>query len=83
MASPDGVDEATEAEYRRVLLDRALRLVQTDYPEATWRMFWQTAVEGRPGVEVARDFGVTPNAVYLARGRILARLREQLAEIDR
>ena len=43
----------------------------------------RVAVEGRSGVEVARQFGVTPNAVYLARGRVLARLREELADLDR
>lgn len=78
LSSPDNVAEATEAEYRRVLIDRALRLARTDFPELTWHIFWQLTVEGQPGVEVARRFGVTPNAVYLARGRILARLRQEL-----
>lgn len=81
LASPDNVAEATEAEYRRALLDRALQLVRTDFPEQTWHIFWQLTVEARPGVEVARRFGVTPNAVYLARGRVLARLRQELAEL--
>ena len=82
LASPDTVAEATETEYRRVLLDRVLRLVQTDFPPKTWQIFWQLTVEGRPGVEVAREFGVTPNAVYLARGRVLARLRHELTDLD-
>ncbi len=33
-------------------------------------------------MEVAREFGVTVNAVYLARSRVLARLREELAGLD-
>lgn len=83
LASPDSVDEATEEEYRRHLLDRAMQIVRTDFPDQTWQIFWELAVEGRSGVEVAGQFGVTPNAVYLARGRVLARLREELADLDR
>jgi RNA polymerase sigma-70 factor (ECF subfamily) len=82
LTSPDNVAEATEAEYRRALLDRVLQLVRRDFPKQTWQLFSAVAVEGRPGVEVARQFGVTPNAVYLARGRVLARLRQELAELD-
>lgn len=82
LTSPDSILEATEAEYRHVLHDRALHIVRADFPERTWEIFWRVTVEGRPGVEVAREFDVTPNAVYLARGRVLARLREALADLD-
>lgn len=81
-ASPDSVAEATEAEYRRYLVERALQIVRTDFPEQTWQLFRRVTIDGRSGVEVAQEFGVTPNAVYLARGRVLARLREELADLD-
>lgn len=83
LGSPDSVAEATEAEYHRYLLGRITQIVQTDFPERTWRIFEQLAIEGRPGGEVACEFGVSVNAVYLARGRVLARLREELAGLDR
>lgn len=82
LLTPDGVPEASEEEYRRSLVSRALRLVKTDFPEKTWGMFWRVAVEGEPGVKVAEEFGVTANAVYLARGRVLARLRAELSGLD-
>lgn len=82
LASADNVAEASEGEYRRALLDRVMQLVQTDFPQQTWQIFWQVAVEGRRSVDVARQFGVTPNAVYLSRGRVLARLREELVGFD-
>lgn len=82
LATPDGVDEATEAEYRRYLLGRIMILVRTDFPEPTWQIFRQVAIEGRPAATVAREFGVSVNAVYLARGRVLARLREELSGLD-
>jgi RNA polymerase sigma-70 factor (ECF subfamily) len=74
----DGVAALEENEYRSQLCARALRLIQSEFAPATWRAFWATVVEGRPAVDVAREFGLTPNAVYLARGRILRRLRAEL-----
>ncbi len=81
LQSPDAVAEVDEAEYRRYLLGRIMQIVQADFPATTWQLFQQVAIEGRPGVEVARNLGVTVNAVYLARGRVMARLREELAEL--
>lgn len=66
-----------EAEYRAYLCGRALRLIQEEFTATTWKTFWATVVEGRSAVEAAREFGLTPNAVYLARGRVLRRLREE------
>ncbi len=82
LVSPDGVPEASEAEFRKVLVERALRLVKRDFPEQTWGVFWRLTVDGLSGVKVAEEFGVSPNAVYLARGRVLARLRAELAGLD-
>ncbi len=83
VSSPNELDEATEAEYRGYLLSRILQIVQTDFPESTWQIFQQVAIAGRPATEVAAELSVTVNAVYLARSRVLARLREELAELDR
>ena len=82
LSSPDSIAEATEAEYRRYLLSRIMQIVQTDFPATTWQIFRQVVIEDRPGKEVAHEFGVTVNAVYLARSRVLARLREELAGLD-
>lgn len=83
LSSPDSIIEATQVEYHRYLLGRIMQLVETDFPMATWQIFQQLAIAGRPGVDVAREFGVTLNAVYLARSRVLARLRAELAGLDK
>jgi len=74
----DGPAALEEAEYRSHICARALRLIQSEFSPVTWRTFWATVVEGRSAVDAAREFGVTANAVYLARGRVLRRLREEL-----
>jgi RNA polymerase sigma-70 factor (ECF subfamily) len=81
--TPDLIAEATEAEYQRYLLARIIQIIQADFPETTWQIFHQVAIEGRPGQEVAANFGVSVNAVYLVRSRILARLREEMAGLSR
>ncbi len=67
-----------EVEYRTVLVRRALRLMQERFEPSTWRACWEFVVEGRPADEVARELGLTPNAVYLAKSRVLRQLRQDL-----
>jgi RNA polymerase sigma-70 factor (ECF subfamily) len=67
-----------EVEYRQHLVARAVELMKTDFEPTTWRACWQLVVEGQPAVEVARELGLTPNAVYLAKSRVLAKLRRDL-----
>ncbi len=81
----DGIpDEAEpdlpgEAEERRELVRRALTLMERDFAPATWQAFRQVVVLERRPAEVAAELGVSVNAVYLARSRVLRRLREDLA----
>ncbi len=77
-ATDDPAVEFDEREYRDRLTRRAMDLMRTDFDPPTWRAFWETAVEGRPAPAVAAELGLTPNAVYLARGRVLRRLRAEL-----
>ncbi|HEY1377434.1 MAG TPA: sigma-70 family RNA polymerase sigma factor [Gemmataceae bacterium] len=80
--APHGEDPAaqvSEAEYRAVLAAQAAKLIRDRFADVTWRAFWATAVDGRPAVDVAAELGLTANAVYLARARVLACLRAELA----
>lgn len=74
----DPIAEVDEAEYRRFLTERALQLARSEFAPETWQAFWGVVVEGRTANEVAKQFGLSVNAVYLARGRVLRRLRESL-----
>jgi RNA polymerase sigma-70 factor (ECF subfamily) len=72
---PQAESEDTE------FLRRALELVRGDFEENTWQAFWQVVVEDRSAVEVSTALGVSVNAVYKARARVLARLREELGDL--
>jgi RNA polymerase sigma-70 factor, ECF subfamily len=62
------------------LYRRALDLIHAEFGDRTWQAFWRVAVEGQTPADVAADLGLTRNAVYLARSRILRRLREVLGD---
>jgi RNA polymerase sigma-70 factor (ECF subfamily) len=65
----------------RVFVCAAAR-VRTYLTPATWQAFWLTAVKGKSGKEVARELGMSVAAVYLAKSRVLARLKAQIQEWD-
>ncbi|HTU19180.1 MAG TPA: sigma-70 family RNA polymerase sigma factor [Gemmataceae bacterium] len=68
-----------EVEYRQHLVNRALAIMSRDFQPATWKAFWEQAVEGRPAAEVAAELKLTIGAAYAAKLRVLDRLREEMA----
>jgi RNA polymerase sigma factor (sigma-70 family) len=69
-----------EAEYRRRLFRWAAEEVRGEFAPTTWQAFWRTAVEGRPPADVAVELGLSVGAVYIARSRVLARLRRRIED---
>lgn len=80
--APNGVEADWQAEWDRRVFAWACERVRPGVSDATWRAFWQTAVEGRPGKRVAAELGLSVAAVYLARSRVLARLREMVKSVE-
>jgi RNA polymerase sigma-70 factor (ECF subfamily) len=76
-----GLAESWDEEYERTLAGVAMRRVQAEVQPATWQAFWQTAVEGRAAREVGAALGLSPGAVYVARSRVLARLKEEVQRL--
>jgi RNA polymerase sigma-70 factor (ECF subfamily) len=74
----DDIPEFEEEEYRRHVARRALALMQAEFQPVTWKACWELVVRDRPAAEVAAELGITTNAVYLAKCRVLRRLREEL-----
>ncbi len=66
---------------RRLLLRQALRLVSSDFEPRSWQAVWRVVVEDQRPADVAAEHGMTPNAVYVAKSRVLSRLREILVEL--
>jgi RNA polymerase sigma-70 factor (ECF subfamily) len=77
-AGPDDVLEIEEEEYRQYLARRALQVMQAEFQPTTWKACWEHVVEGRPAAEVAAELGISPGTVYVAKFRVLNRLRQEL-----
>ena len=84
-ASDDGPfdpDDASGEKLHAALARRAVALMQSDFEATTWQAFWRVAVESQPPKSVAEDLGLSVAAVYMAKSRVLRRLREQLDGLD-
>jgi RNA polymerase sigma-70 factor (ECF subfamily) len=73
--APDADAPTWDAEYDHRLFTWAAQQVRSQVREATWQAFWQTAVDGKPGKEVADALGLSLAAVRLAKSRVVARLK--------
>lgn len=76
--SPDPLDSFIEREYRIQLANRAMQVLRSDFQPQTWQAVWDLVVEDQPAAEVAARNGMTVQAVYAAKCRVLARLRREL-----
>jgi RNA polymerase sigma-70 factor (ECF subfamily) len=69
------------AEFRRRAFRWAAEQVRKEFTDSTWQAFWRTGVENRPVAEVAAQLGLSAAAVYVARSRVLAKLRERVQQV--
>ena len=75
-------EEIWEQEYQRCLFDWAAEQIRDEFQDSTWQAFWQTNIEGKDTKHVARSLDMTVGAVYIARSRVLARLKKQIEQIE-
>jgi RNA polymerase sigma factor (sigma-70 family) len=80
--APDDWQVQWEADHQRRLFGWASEQVQTEVENRTWQAFRKTAVDGASGKEVARELNMSVAAVYLAKSRVMARLKELVWEAE-
>ena len=83
-AQPDPQATTAEilAEARKELIRWATEQIRSEFSEATWNVFWRSVIEGVPIAEVAKSTGRSAGAVYVARYRVIARLKEKVLEVS-
>ncbi len=82
---PERNHETTEQlmeESRREAIRWATEAIRSEFTEVTWAMFWMTSVEGLNVAEVARQQKKSPGAVYMARFKVMQRLKEKVLEVS-
>ena len=71
-----------DREYEQRLFACAAQQVQGEFAASTWQAFWQTAIEGKSPKEVAEALRLSVGAVYIAKSRVVARLTQQIQELQ-
>lgn len=60
----------------------AAEQIRPEFSPMTWRLFWESIVLGRSVAEVARETGRTTGAIYMARFKVLQRLKEMVQSVS-
>jgi RNA polymerase sigma-70 factor (ECF subfamily) len=77
--APESLSDREEAEYRSHLIGETLRHIRHEFSAIIWRAFELHSLLGRPAEEVAAELEIALGTVYVAKSRVLKRLREELA----
>lgn len=72
-------DELADREYQQMVLKQALRVMQSEFEPRTWKACWEVVFADRPAADVAAELGMSVGAVYVAKSRVLQRLRQELS----
>ena len=71
-----------DQEYKRQTFRWATQQIRGEFRESTWQAFWRTCVEGQGIKQVAAELNMSLGAVYVARSRVMARLRKKVEYVD-
>ncbi|MBL8852592.1 MAG: sigma-70 family RNA polymerase sigma factor [Planctomycetaceae bacterium] len=74
--------ESFDLEQRRSVFRWATERMLQETNEQTWQAFFLTAVQNRPVAEVAAQLGMTCGAIYVARSRVIARIRALVSNCE-
>ncbi len=82
LPADDRLEQVWEQEWREATLAHCLGRVRNEFDPKTFQAFELFAREGWPAQKVAEHLDMTSNAVFIAKHRILKRVRDLLPEME-
>jgi len=76
------MEQAWDEEWRDSVLRQCLEEVRREFDAKTIQAFELFAWKGKPAEEVARELETTSNAVFIAKHRVMKRIRELLPAME-
>jgi RNA polymerase sigma-70 factor (ECF subfamily) len=70
-----------DEEHDRHVAKRLLDLIEPEFEPGTWRAFCLLVLEGLPTRVAAERLGTSPNAVRIAKSRVLSRFRQEVGDL--
>ena len=78
IADPDSkLNRQWDEEHDRYVLRRLLDLVEEEFEPLTLRAFRRVSLDGVSGAAAAQELEMSVAAVYMAKSRVLARIRQE------
>ena len=82
LAAPEEDREEWDRDYERHRFNWAAERIREEFQETTWQAFWMTAVDGLSAKDAGSKLTMSPGAVYVAKSRVIARLREEIETLN-
>jgi RNA polymerase sigma-70 factor, ECF subfamily len=78
IADPDSeLNRQWDEQHDRYVLNCLLDLMEEEFEPITLKAFRRLALDGASGAEAAQELGLSVAAVYMAKSRVLARIRQE------
>jgi len=78
----DEFSNALDLEYERAVFHWAAEEVRAVVSEQTWDAFWLTSIDGLSVTEVAERLKIRPGNVYVARSRMMSRIKQLVEDYE-
>ncbi len=82
LLSEEDDNEDWEREYELQMLRHAIRRLKPEFSASHWKAFELTVFEGRKAAEIVSEVGMSLGTIYVAKSRIVARIKQFIATID-
>jgi RNA polymerase sigma-70 factor (ECF subfamily) len=83
LAGADGeLSTDWEVGYQRSLVAQAMDEIKSEFQKATWEAFCRTALDGLTPAQAASQVGLSVGAVYVAKSRVIARLKQEIERLQ-